>query len=171
LAQRRARQSRGGLRQGVGRAQIERLGRSITFGRCSPETRDPGDFGRGAVLDEKMKDAVKITVIATGFKESGMRRPRQHESSDPVIVSRHFERSYPPDPAFDSPPVMEQEPKFEPDPAPVAFQSLSPMQAGSSQAEVISLDSMRVPPPSYTPDDLDVPAFLRKQGGGNPANE
>ena len=35
----------------------------------------------GAVLDEKMKDAVKITVIATGFKEAEMRRPRQHDSS------------------------------------------------------------------------------------------
>ena len=46
----------------------------------------------GAVLDEKMKDAVKITVIATGFKESGMRRPRLHESGDPVIVSRYYER-------------------------------------------------------------------------------
>src|ERR1700729_1613988 len=31
----------------------------------------------GAVLDEKMKDSVKITVIATGFKESDMRRVRQ----------------------------------------------------------------------------------------------
>ena len=42
----------------------------------------------GAVLDEKMKDAVKITVIATGFKEAEMRRLRQHENYDPVIMSR-----------------------------------------------------------------------------------
>src|ERR1700692_4289892 len=35
----------------------------------------------GAVLDEKMKDAVKITVIATGFKEEDMRRRRQEERS------------------------------------------------------------------------------------------
>ena len=28
----------------------------------------------GAVLDEKMKDEVKITVIATGFKEQAARR-------------------------------------------------------------------------------------------------
>jgi len=41
-----------------------------------------------AVLDEKMKDAVKITVIATGFKEADMRRPRHHDSFDPVIISR-----------------------------------------------------------------------------------
>jgi cell division protein FtsZ len=113
----------------------------------------------GAVLDEKMKDAVKITVIATGFKESGMRRPRQHDSSDPVIVSRHYERSRMPDPIIDPEPVMEREPTFEPD-MPPAFQSTA---AGQSQAEVISLDSMRVPAPSYTPEDLDVPAFLRKR--------
>ncbi|HWZ84297.1 MAG TPA: cell division protein FtsZ [Terriglobales bacterium] len=122
----------------------------------------------GAVLDEKMKDSVKITVIATGFKESGMRRPRQHENSDPVIVARHFERSYAPDPDFDTPQVVmerarEEEPTFVPDAAPGAFQSTASMPLSQSQAEVISLDSMRVPPPSYTPDDLDVPAFLRKR--------
>src|ERR1700739_4990129 len=43
----------------------------------------------GAVLDEKMKDSVKITVIATGFKESEMRRPRNRENFDPIIVPRH----------------------------------------------------------------------------------
>src|ERR1700677_3721856 len=42
----------------------------------------------GAVLDEKMKDAVKITVIATGFKESEMRRTHHREIYDPVILSR-----------------------------------------------------------------------------------
>src|SRR6202142_3118827 len=46
----------------------------------------------GAVLDEKMKDSVKITVIATGFRESEARRPRHHESFDPVIVSRQVSR-------------------------------------------------------------------------------
>jgi cell division protein FtsZ len=46
----------------------------------------------GAVLDEKMKDVVKITVIATGFRESDMRRPRQHETFDPVIMSREVSR-------------------------------------------------------------------------------
>src|ERR1700727_301013 len=33
----------------------------------------------GAVLDEKMKDAVKITVIATGFREVRSARPRPQE--------------------------------------------------------------------------------------------
>src|SRR5512141_197007 len=42
----------------------------------------------GAVMDEKMKDGVKITVIATGFKEAGMRRTRHRETHDPLIVPR-----------------------------------------------------------------------------------
>ncbi len=59
-------------------------------------------------------------------------------------------------------PVMQREPAFEPD-MPVAFETSMSSPASHAQAEVISLDSMRVPPPSYTPEDLDVPAFLRKR--------
>src|SRR2546422_11423598 len=40
----------------------------------------------GAALDEKTKDAVKITVIATGFKDSDIRR-RQQESRTRVSAS------------------------------------------------------------------------------------
>ena len=127
----------------------------------------------GAVLDEKMKDAVKITVIATGFKEVDVRRPRQHENYDPVIVSREASRhvSHPtsrdrdhfhePEPVVEPEPVFEPEPSFEPDPAPVAFQETAP--GNTSHAEVISLDAMRSVAPSYQAEDLDVPAFLRKR--------
>ncbi len=38
----------------------------------------------GAVLDEKMKDEVKITVIATGFKDTPL--GRQHSNATPVSV-------------------------------------------------------------------------------------
>ncbi len=48
----------------------------------------------GAVLDEKMKDSVKITVIATGFKEADMRRPRHHENYDPVIYRERFQITF-----------------------------------------------------------------------------
>jgi cell division protein FtsZ len=123
----------------------------------------------GAVLDEKMKDSVKITVIATGFKEADMRRPRQHENYDPVIVSRevshqvsrqrdHFRE---PEPVAEPEPVFEPEPAFEPDPAPVAFRESAPGNA--SHAEVIALDAMRSVAPSYQAEDLDIPAFLRKR--------
>src|ERR1700733_3308181 len=47
----------------------------------------------GAVMDEKMKDSVKITVIPTGFKDSDRGHRRQEERSSFVIsrenVSRH----------------------------------------------------------------------------------
>ena len=123
----------------------------------------------GAVLDEKMKDTVKITVIATGFREAEMRRPRQLDNYDPVILSRDISRSrpHPPD-HFEEPetvalpdPVFVPEPSFEPQSA-VAFQDAAPLSA-SQGAEVISLDSMRSAAPSYEVEGLDVPAFLRKR--------
>jgi len=125
----------------------------------------------GAVLDEKMKDAVKITVIATGFKEADMRRTRHHENYDPVILSREVSRDVSREASrqrnhFDEPetvaepePVFVPEPAFESDPAPVAFRE----PGNASHAEVISLDAMRSGPPTYQAEDLDVPAFLRKR--------
>ncbi|HEY4841308.1 MAG TPA: cell division protein FtsZ [Terriglobales bacterium] len=127
----------------------------------------------GAVLDEKMKDSVKITVIATGFKESDMRRARHHENYDPVIISRDASRqssrqiSQERDP-FDEPvtvadpePVFVPEASFEPSPAPVAFQESA--SGSAAHAEVISLEAMRTAAPSYQAEDLDIPAFLRKR--------
>src|ERR1700720_1089930 len=127
----------------------------------------------GAVLDEKMKDAVKITVIATGFKEEDMRPLRQQEIYDPVILSRNASREsswegsrqrdryHVSDQAAEPEPSFEPEPAFEPDPAPVSFRESS--QAGGSHGEVIGLDGMRTVAPSYQAEDLDVPAFLRKR--------
>ncbi len=121
----------------------------------------------GAVLDEKMKDAVKITVIATGFKEEDMRRARRHENYDPVIlsrevsreVSRQRDRFHVPEPVPE--PVFEPEPAFEPDRAPVAFQESA--AGDGSHAAAISVEAMRSAPPNYQAEDLDVPAFLRKR--------
>ncbi|MGA2236286.1 MAG: cell division protein FtsZ [Terriglobales bacterium] len=123
----------------------------------------------GAVLDEKMKDSVKITVIATGFKEADVRRPRQHENYDPVILSRDISREvsrqrdhfHEPEPVAEPEPVFEPEPAFEPDPASTAFRESAPGHA--SHAEVIPLDAMQSVAPSYQAEDLDIPAFLRKR--------
>ncbi len=128
----------------------------------------------GAVLDEKMKDSVKITVIATGFKEAEMRRPRHHESFDPVIISREASRDasrevsrqrdrfLEPQPVAEPEPVFVPEPAFEPDPAPAAFRESAPGYAPHA-AEVIALDAMRSTAPTYEAEDLDIPAFLRKR--------
>ena len=97
----------------------------------------------GAVLDEKMKDAVKITVIATGFKDED--RPRRKTESTGFTVHS--------DDDFDS----------EPAPPPMVMQELQPAPAASS--EVISLDNMRTAMiANFEQADLDVPAFLRKRG-------
>jgi cell division protein FtsZ len=128
----------------------------------------------GAVLDEKMKEAVKITVIATGFKESGLRRTRLYENYDPVILSREVSRRVPhdldhfrdPEPAAETEPIFEPEPAFEPISIPVTFQTSNqaPDATRAPHAgEVISLDGMQSAPPNYQAEDLDVPAFLRKR--------
>jgi cell division protein FtsZ len=97
----------------------------------------------GAVLDEKMKDAVKITVIATGFKDED--RPRRKTESTGFTVHS--------DDDFDS----------EPAPPPMIMEAQQPLPAAS--AEVISLDNMRTAMISnFEQADLDVPAFLRKRG-------
>ena len=97
----------------------------------------------GAVLDEKMKDAVKITVIATGFKDED--RPRRRTESTGFTISSGAD-------------------DFEPEPAPppMVMESAQPAPAAS---EVIGLDSMRnAMIANFEQADLDVPAFLRKRG-------
>ena len=141
----------------------------------------------GAVMDEKMKDAVKITVIATGFREVRSALPRQHETRlsfsathaaalddamdfDDTPTS-HDEMSDPPRHIMSEPRAqqsMTDDCAFadESDPLPAAH-------AEGSSDEVISveshsLESMRNSvltsmPSNFQQDDLDVPAFLRKR--------
>jgi cell division protein FtsZ len=101
----------------------------------------------GAVLDEKMKDAVKITVIATGFKDED--RPRRKPESTGFTVSTEMDD-------FDS----------EPAPPPMLMESPEPAVASApASAEVISLENMRTAMiANFEQADLDVPAFLRKRG-------
>jgi cell division protein FtsZ len=122
----------------------------------------------GAVLDEKMKDSVKITVIATGFREVPAMRRRQE--AHPSFANTHNERMDFPEPA--------PAPRFEPDPAPVPERIMmenvmeAPMHETSPAAELAQFDPP--PPPigvvhgsmaaNFQQDDLDVPAFLRKRG-------
>jgi cell division protein FtsZ len=120
----------------------------------------------GAVLDEKMKDSVKITVIATGFRECDNPRRRRQETRSSFAVSRNF-----PDPEFDS----------DPEPPPMVMEEVEPLertermepmqqreQSGHLEShepsEVVSLDTMRnAMIANFEQEDLDVPAFLRKR--------
>jgi cell division protein FtsZ len=98
----------------------------------------------GAVLDDKMKDSVKITVIATGFKDSDIRRRRQDAQS--AFLSSHQSHF--------------EEPEIESEPIAAAA---APAAAGAgANGEATALDS--VPAAVLQKDNLDVPAFLRKRG-------
>ena len=132
----------------------------------------------GAVLDEKMKDAVKITVIATGFREVPAKRHRQQEAHS-AFSSGHARQ----DDAMDFPDALgPREPEPEPLPEHImsgstteghsygeeAVPLAAPHAAERVSADVISLDTMRSNVLSnmvtnFEPDDLDVPAFLRKR--------
>jgi cell division protein FtsZ len=102
----------------------------------------------GAVLDEKMKDAVKITVIATGFKDED--RPRRRVETTGFTVNHEADE-------FDA----------EPTPPPLVMESAepAPTTAAAPATEVISLENMRTAMiANFEQADLDVPAFLRKRG-------
>jgi cell division protein FtsZ len=138
----------------------------------------------GAVLDEKMKDAVKITVIATGFREVSRAHQRTAESHHSFAASHDNAMGFSsagynnmdfPDPVGrDAAPASFPEPFPESMTSPAAEdssgESRSTMGESSSVAvhtgsEVISLDTMRsAMVANFEQDDLDVPAFLRKRG-------
>jgi cell division protein FtsZ len=130
----------------------------------------------GAVMDEKMKDAVKITVIATGFREAPTTRPR-HQETRVSFAAAHDEAMDFPD-AIGPRDPMPEPPKHimsEPDMSHElmsddrTFEEPAPARPSESvAAEVISLDSMRSGvltnlAANFEQDDLDVPAFLRKR--------
>jgi len=104
----------------------------------------------GAVLDDKMKDSVKITVIATGFKDSD-RNHRRRQSLDSFHVSHEPEQ------------YIEPEPDLEPAPTRVMSQ-FTGSSAGLGMVETPHRDSApEAVVASFEPDDLDVPAFMRKR--------
>jgi cell division protein FtsZ len=112
----------------------------------------------GAVLDEKMKDAVKITVIATGFREED--RPRRRTESTGFTVHSGADD-------FDSEPSTRNM-VMESDPGPSAGSSsgtglgASGVSVSSASSEVDTMRNAMIA--NFEQADLDVPAFLRKRG-------
>src|SRR2546429_4446729 len=103
----------------------------------------------GAVLDDKSKDTVKIPVIATGFRDSDIRR-RQQESRAGFAASRDF---------------FEPETESEPTPPRMVMEQAATQAA---PADVVAVDAVRnAVVANFEKQDLDVPAFLRKRGEVN----
>ena len=118
----------------------------------------------GAVLDEKMKDEVKITVIATGFKNVERKKENsvtaaaaaiQHTRTASTFASRLSGEDDAP--AFAPP----RQPAPTPAPAPSAASVMPPpVSPPPEEAPVPDPNNFKN---AYGDDDLDVPAFLRKR--------
>jgi len=98
----------------------------------------------GAVMDEHMKDEVKITVIATGFKTDN---PQRRERREPAAVTSPRGTFVP----------------AAPTPAPGATISTSAKDRVAA-AERDAMSMLPEMPPPLEDEDLDVPAFIRKRG-------
>ena len=94
----------------------------------------------GAVLDEKMKDDVKITVIATGFKELH----RKHEQPDSAVALQSARAAAASVHATYEVPAMR-----EPQPARTVAR---PEPAKPAEPEIRAAERPRIP---YVPDNLD----------------
>jgi cell division protein FtsZ len=130
----------------------------------------------GAVLDEKMKDSVKITVIATGFRDADYSHGRRAEVSSGFVVSREpvsrptFSRETK---SNDDDFFRRDEPEAESDPepplTPMVMEEMTPVMESEPPSPVMHLDSMRDASmrdamiANFEQSDLDVPAFLRKR--------
>ena len=104
----------------------------------------------GAVLDDKMTDEIKITVIATGFERQGENASASHPSaSESEFRSR--------------------EGKVEPFPmaraarAGLNAESLPQVSTGADTTDKVHLEALPFERKSIDKNDLDVPAFLRRK--------
>ncbi len=95
----------------------------------------------GAVLDEELKENVKVTVIATGFKPETIRSLRNNEQTGTTTINP---------PIVTTPPVAAQQPYRS---EPTVWQGITP------PADAPDNDTERK-------DDLEIPAFLRMRSEG-----
>jgi cell division protein FtsZ len=125
----------------------------------------------GAVLDEKMKDEVKITVIATGFKTDQPQRRERVTSAAAAISQQRSASAYTPAPRIEPRADRAPEVRSEPEPVPhavateePAFKPTTPTPLSTPQRDTTTLESVKSNVKgSFEEDDLDVPAFIRKQ--------
>jgi cell division protein FtsZ len=121
----------------------------------------------GSVIDERMDDEVKITVIATGFqgKEPAARAAQPRQVALPALAPR----AVPAPPPLPLPEVVREVPR----PAPVRAAPPAPARpaAPAKRAEPAARRQERgeaKPFRALDEDQYDIPAFLRRGGHGVP---
>jgi cell division protein FtsZ len=142
----------------------------------------------GAVMDEKMKDAVKITVIATGFREVPTARHRNQENQTSFSSAHSLDDDFPSTPGSRTPTpeperimsgttiagttmtdnTMTEEHAYEDHAATThssdrAVAEMIPHETSREITREGVLSNMVSVASNFESDDLDVPAFLRKR--------
>jgi cell division protein FtsZ len=110
----------------------------------------------GMVIDPTLEEAMKVTVIATGFDRSLDDRPRI--PAPPIAVSRPVIAPAPPPPNLATMPVREREEREEPDKAPADVPFYR-----KAIAHIRGDDPNGFGPNWSNVDDYDIPTVLRKQ--------
>ena len=104
----------------------------------------------GAVVDENMGDDIRITVIATGFEDSHTRRqllpkykqrkPMSEQAAQPLTIEVNAQQEA----------SSADKPNGQP-------QREQPLRVDASDVEAVKVNSR------YSPNNLDIPAFLRRR--------
>jgi cell division protein FtsZ len=116
----------------------------------------------GSVIDERLGDEVKITVIATGFAQAGVERRPPVKAVTTQLAGVVTPRALPP-------PLPVQQKAVEP--PPVRLAKPVPTPATAPATATVKAGGGRGPAGGYKPeqeDQYDIPAFLR---GGGPRHE
>src|SRR4051812_17090148 len=120
----------------------------------------------GAVMDERMKDEVKITVIATGFKTENLHKKEKAVSASAnAIAQQRTAASYPSVQA--SAAASASGSGNQPNQgyqAPRPSIPVAPRTVGSPGRDTTHLQTAKDAVKDVQHDDLDVPAFIRKRG-------
>ena len=115
----------------------------------------------GAVHDEKMKDDVKITVIATGFKTEHLPKRDKISSAQAAIAQVRQQSSFAASAGASATHAAAPSPVI----APPVARAAERTQTTIPQREIPSLDAVKESVKgNVEQDDLDIPAFLRKRG-------
>jgi cell division protein FtsZ len=131
----------------------------------------------GAVLDESMGDEVKITVIATGFRqEAHERRERMlnaalREPAAPQVDPRPVTPKFASEEEMDEEPVCVSVVRHEVDPDPVFGTAIAvemavenPVAASHPAEPVGVVVAEAAPEPEDQGENLDIPTFMRRGG-------
>jgi len=117
----------------------------------------------GAVVDENMRDQIRITVIATGFERQSSVNTRLPQKPAAMVERRGAQPSRPLQSQQSQPIAQQPTPMRQPMPQPVPVEPRQQPPAPPSNPPASHNDNPSNAGNAYSSDDLDIPTFLRKR--------